>query len=75
MLSKCVSSIKRTSESNGLAHPTQEQALAEYQRIWSWLDGRNIEDLIELPLMNDPGNTQYFRCPDRGRAAGPVYRP
>jgi PAS domain S-box-containing protein len=37
-----------------LAHPTQEQALAEYQRIWSWLDGRNIEDLIELPLMNDP---------------------
>src|SRR5262245_15681841 len=37
-----------------LAHPTQEQVLAEYQRIWSWLDGRNIEDLIELPLMNDP---------------------
>jgi PAS domain S-box-containing protein len=37
-----------------LAHPTQEQALAEYQRTWSLIDGRNIEDLSELPLMNDP---------------------
>ena len=36
-----------------LPHPTQEQALGEYQRIWSWLDGRSIEDLIELPLMSD----------------------
>ena len=37
-----------------LPHPTREQALAEYERIWSLLDGRNIEDLIELPLMSDP---------------------
>jgi PAS domain S-box-containing protein len=35
-------------------HPTREQALAEYERIWSWLNGRSIEDLIELPLMSDP---------------------
>jgi hypothetical protein len=37
-----------------LPHPTREQALAEYERIWSWLNGRSIEDLIELPLMSDP---------------------
>jgi PAS domain S-box-containing protein len=36
------------------AHPTPEQALAEYQRIWSRLDGRNIEQLIELPQLSDP---------------------
>ena len=35
-------------------HPTREQALGEYERIWSLLDGRNIEDLIELPLLSDP---------------------
>ncbi len=37
-----------------LPHPTREQALGEYGRIWSLLDGRNIEDLIELPLLSDP---------------------
>ena len=35
-------------------HPTREQALGEYERIWSLLDERNIEDLIELPLLSDP---------------------
>jgi PAS domain S-box-containing protein len=35
-------------------HPTHEQALDEYQRIWSRLDARRIEDLIDLPLMTDP---------------------
>ena len=29
-------------------------ALAKYQRIWSWINGRSIESLIELPLMSDP---------------------
>ncbi len=37
-----------------LPHPTRAQALAEYERIWSLLDGRHIEDLIELPLLSDP---------------------
>ncbi len=37
-----------------LPHPTREQALGEYERIWSLLDGRHIEDLIELPLLRDP---------------------
>ena len=54
MLSKSVSTICAHLGVEWLPHPTQEQALAEYERIWSWLDGRNIEDLIELPLMSDP---------------------
>ena len=35
-------------------HPTHEQALDEYQRIWSRLGARRIEDLIDVPLMSDP---------------------
>ena len=35
-------------------HPTEEQVKGEYQRIWSQLGGREIEEVIDLPLMNDP---------------------
>ena len=35
-------------------HPTGEQVEQEYQRIWSQLGSRTIEQLIELPLMRDP---------------------
>jgi PAS domain S-box-containing protein len=35
-------------------HPTEEEARREYQRIWSLLGRRAIEDLIDLPLMSDP---------------------
>jgi PAS domain S-box-containing protein len=34
-------------------HPTEEEARREYERIWSQLGSRTIEDLIELPLMSD----------------------
>ena len=34
-------------------HPTEEEARREYERIWSQLGGRAIEELIELPLMRD----------------------
>ena len=34
-------------------HPTEEEARHEYERIWSQLSGRAIEELIELPLMSD----------------------
>jgi PAS domain S-box-containing protein len=34
--------------------PTEEEARREYERIWSQLGSRRIEDLIELPLMRDP---------------------
>jgi PAS domain S-box-containing protein len=35
-------------------HPTEDEAKCEYERIWSLLGSRTIEDLIELPLMSDP---------------------
>jgi predicted ATPase/signal transduction histidine kinase/GAF domain-containing protein len=37
-------------------HPTQEEARREYERIWSQLGSRVIEELIELPLMSDPAS-------------------
>jgi len=37
-------------------HPTEEEARGEYDRIWSQLGSRTIEDLIELPLMTDPAS-------------------
>ena len=36
------------------AHPTWEQVQAEYEAVWRNLEGRPIEDLIDLPLMTDP---------------------
>ena len=35
-------------------HPTGEEARHEFDRIWSQLEGRQIEDLIDLPLMTNP---------------------
>jgi PAS domain S-box-containing protein len=36
------------------AHPSTEEARREYERIWSQLGSRTIEELIDLPLMSDP---------------------
>ena len=38
------------------AHPTEEEARREYDRIWLQLGNRPIERLIELPLMTDPAS-------------------
>ena len=35
-------------------HPTREEVLREYNRIWSLLGNRQIEELVDLPLMTDP---------------------
>ena len=35
-------------------HPKEDEVRHEYDRIWSLLGGRTIEDLIDLPLMEDP---------------------
>jgi PAS domain S-box-containing protein len=35
------------------AHPDDEDVRREYQRIWSQLGDRRIEELIDLPLMDD----------------------
>src|SRR5262249_17258914 len=37
-------------------HPTEEEVEREYAQIWSRLGGREIEELIELPLMSDPAS-------------------
>jgi PAS domain S-box-containing protein len=37
-------------------HPTEEEGRREYEGIWSQAGSRAIEDLIELPLMNDPAS-------------------
>jgi PAS domain S-box-containing protein len=39
---------------NWSPHPTQEDARRAYQRVWSELDRRTMEELITLPLMTDP---------------------
>jgi PAS domain S-box-containing protein len=36
-------------------HPTAEEARCEYQRIWSTLGDRPIEDVVASPAMTDPG--------------------
>ena len=35
-------------------HPTREDAMREYARIWTLLGSRQIEDLVDLPLITDP---------------------
>ena len=35
-------------------HPTRNDVIQEYNRIWSLVGNRQIEDLVELPLLNDP---------------------
>ncbi len=37
-------------------HPKDEEERREYDRIWSLLGSRTIEDLIDLPLMDDPAS-------------------
>ena len=36
-------------------HPTEAEVWQEYERLWARLDKERIEDLVDLPLMNDPG--------------------
>jgi PAS domain S-box-containing protein len=37
-------------------HPTEEEPRREYERIWSQIGGRTIEELVDLPLMSDPAS-------------------
>jgi hypothetical protein len=34
--------------------PTEEQVRSEYERIWSRLGSREIEEVMDFPLMSDP---------------------
>jgi PAS domain S-box-containing protein len=35
-------------------HPTRDDVMREYNRIWLLVGGRQIEDLVDLPLLDDP---------------------
>ena len=35
-------------------HPTEEEVLREYDQIWSLLGNRQIEELVDLPLITNP---------------------
>ena len=35
-------------------HPTRDDVMREYNRIWSLLGDRQIEDLFDMPLITDP---------------------
>jgi PAS domain S-box-containing protein len=35
-------------------HPTKDDVRQEYERIWSQVGSRSIEELVDLPLMSDP---------------------
>ena len=37
------------------AHPSKDEVDQEVQRFWQQLGERSIEDLIDLPLLSDPG--------------------
>jgi len=39
---------------NWSVHPTSDEVLREYDRIWSLLGNRKIEDLVDLPLVAHP---------------------
>ncbi|HUB11978.1 MAG TPA: AAA family ATPase [Acetobacteraceae bacterium] len=37
-------------------HPAEADVRHEYERIWAMLGSRNIEDIIDLPSMDDPAS-------------------
>jgi predicted ATPase len=42
------------------AHPTAAEARCEYEKIWSQLESRTVEQLIDLPLMTDPASLEVL---------------
>ena len=49
----CLEYLRRGG-TNWSAHPTSDEVQREYDRIWSLLGDRKIEDLLDLPLVTDP---------------------
>src|SRR6185295_16895859 len=56
-------------------HPTEEEARREYERIWSQLASRAVEDLVELPLMTDPASLATLDVMTRSTAPAYVTDP
>ena len=46
-------------------HPTVEAVRREYDRTWSLLGGREIEELIDLPLMRNPESVAAMEVMDK----------
>ncbi|MGJ5814571.1 sigma 54-interacting transcriptional regulator [Paludibaculum fermentans] len=46
-------------------HPTEEEMRREYDRIWSLLAGRRIEELIDLPVMSKPESVAAVEVMDK----------
>jgi len=44
----------RLGGTNWSPHPTSDEVRREYDRIWSMVGARQIEELIDLPLMTNP---------------------
>jgi predicted ATPase len=44
----------RRSGTDWSLHPTRHEVMREYDQIWSLVGGRQIEELVDLPLMNNP---------------------
>jgi PAS domain S-box-containing protein len=49
----CLEYLRRTGN-DWSPHPTSDEVMREYDRIWSQIGNRSIEELIELPLMTNP---------------------
>jgi PAS domain S-box-containing protein len=49
----CLEYLRRDG-ANWPLHPTDDEVMREYERIWSQVGARKIEDLIDLPLTTDP---------------------
>ncbi|MBV8585772.1 MAG: serine/threonine-protein kinase PknK, partial [Verrucomicrobia bacterium] len=49
----CLEYLKRL-DISWSPHPTDQEVVDEYERMWRSLENRPIEDLIDLPAMNDP---------------------
>jgi predicted ATPase/signal transduction histidine kinase/CheY-like chemotaxis protein len=46
-------------------HPTEQAVREEYDRTWSLLGGREIEELIDLPLMRNPESVATVEVLDK----------
>src|SRR3954469_9980442 len=44
----------RRSGTDWSLHPTRQEVMREYDQIWSLVGSRQIEELADLPLMNNP---------------------
>ena len=58
---------------SGTPHPTEEAVRREYDRTWSLLGGREIEELIDLPLMSKPESAAAVEVMDKAMPPAHVY--